>query len=244
MDKEKRRSELLIRYYERDKDFRKAKWKRIALILLGFTVLFLIIIWRLRGISKGLGAVGDIVVAIVLAGIHFALNGAVFWVYCKKSREENTMLKRLEKELNEIDDRLQAMKSQHIYGTNVIRASRIAADEKLIADLARNYYKKDKQYERSKLWRMILAILFFSFVYFVIFCHFFGIPRTPFDFSGTPKEILAFASMIFVFFVVGSIHFWINFYIFIWLFLKGEEEKDILERIKKEIYELDDPSKI
>ena len=98
MDKEKRKNELFRLYYERDKEFEKAKLKRTIWVLLGFAALYLFLIWRLRGISKGLGAVGDIVVAIVLSGIHFAINGAVFWIISKKSWEENAILERLRKE--------------------------------------------------------------------------------------------------------------------------------------------------
>lgn len=105
--------------------------------------------------------------------------------------------------------------------------------EKRRNELWRRYFELDKAFENAKLKRMIITILAFSIAIFIILCQIGGIPK------GINILYLVVISV-----VLSGIHFFINVFIFGYLAHKGREERDILERIRKEISELDDPSKI
>ena len=96
-------------------------------------------------------------------------------------------------------------------------------------ELWKLYYERDKKFEAAKGKRAILTLLFFVVVYYALMWLLFGRPD---DLTGAVVGLLPAA-----FFAV--VHCLVNATIFGNLALKGREETEILERIKKRIDELD-----
>lgn len=92
-------------------------------------------------------------------------------------------------------------------------------------ELWKLYWQKDKEFEAAKGKRTILSILLFAVGYFVVI---YALSKQPSDWKIIGGILLAS-----IFF--AGIHFWINSFIFLYLFQKGREEAEILERIKKRI---------
>lgn len=95
-------------------------------------------------------------------------------------------------------------------------------------ELLKLYWQRDKEFEAAKGKRTILTILLFAVGYFVVI---YALTK-PTDWKIICGDLLA---SIFL----AGIHFWINSCIFLYLFQKGREETEILERIRKEISELE-----
>lgn len=96
-------------------------------------------------------------------------------------------------------------------------------------ELLKLYWQRDKEFEAAKGKRTILTILLFSVCYFVII----------YAIAKKPTDIKAIAALLVVSIILACIHFWFNISIFLYLFQKGREETEILERIRKEISELE-----
>ena len=96
-------------------------------------------------------------------------------------------------------------------------------------ELLKLYYQKDKEFEAAKGKRMILTLLFFVIVYYALMWILFGRPD---DF------ITAILSLLPVTFF-AAIHLLVNATIFGQLHMRSREETEILERIRKEISELE-----
>ena len=95
-------------------------------------------------------------------------------------------------------------------------------------ELLKLYYQKDKEFEAAKGKRTILTILLFAVGYFVIIC----VQTNPTNWKDICGNLLA---SIFI----AGIHFWFNSIIFLKLFNKSNAENAALERIRKEISELE-----
>ena len=105
--------------------------------------------------------------------------------------------------------------------------------EKRRNELWRRYFELDKAFENAKLKRMIITILAFSIAIFIIFWR-----------TGEISMGIGIVGDIIASIVLAGIYVLINTLVFGQLADKGRDEADILERLRKEISELDDPSKI
>lgn len=101
--------------------------------------------------------------------------------------------------------------------------------EKRRNELWRRYYELDKAFEKAKLKRMIITILVFSIVIFIIFWR-----------TGEISMGIGIVGDIIASIVLAGIYVLINTLVFGQLADKGRDEADILERLRKEISELDD----
>jgi hypothetical protein len=93
--------------------------------------------------------------------------------------------------------------------------------------LTRLYWERDKEFESAKGKRTILTIIGFTIAYFLIL---YAVEKpSGFDI------VLAFIVAL----VMAGFHFFINSFIFMYLFQKGHRETECLEAIKKKIIELE-----
>lgn len=96
------KNELWKLYCKRDKEFEKAKGKRTIITILSFSVVYFIIFY-LNGSPTGFDVVGDFLVAVIVAGIHFVINATVFGYLAQKGREETEILESIKKKLSELE---------------------------------------------------------------------------------------------------------------------------------------------
>ena len=95
-------------------------------------------------------------------------------------------------------------------------------------ELWKLYYERDKEFEAAKGKRCILTISLFAVFYCVVLYV-----------LGQPKDWGGIVWMLLISIILAGIHFWINVTIFSYLSMKGREEAEILERIKRQINELE-----
>jgi len=98
-------------------------------------------------------------------------------------------------------------------------------------DLWKSYNEMDNRFQKAKAKRALLTILFFSVLYFALFC---VINKAP------AENILGILGNILSAIFLGGIHFWLNSMVFSYLFRKGQEEQEALTRIEKQMLELED----
>ena len=109
-EEEKRLAHLYKLYYERDKEFEKAKGKRFWLTVLGFSLAYLIAFF-LAGKTVFLpedATLGElallllelVIPSIVVAFIHYFVNATIFGQLFIKSEEEKRILQSIKDEIN------------------------------------------------------------------------------------------------------------------------------------------------
>ena len=102
---EKNNEELKRLYrllYEKDKEFESAKLKRVLLTILGFAVLYFILLFSIWN-PTGLDVLAVVGIAIVLAGFHFFVNACVFLPLAQKGRDESEALSAIRKRISELE---------------------------------------------------------------------------------------------------------------------------------------------
>ena len=93
--------------------------------------------------------------------------------------------------------------------------------------LCRLYTERHKEFEAAKTKRTVITILGFAVAYFLIL---FNLEHPEgFAIFGTAAVALVFS----------GIHFWINAIVFGYLSMKGREETEILDSIRRRIKELE-----
>lgn len=97
------KNELWKLYYERDKEFEKAKGKRALVTVIGFSIFYLVVLYSFLKPTdlKGIGA--TLIVAIVLGFLHFLVNLTIFAYLCNKGRDESEVLKQIKKRIDEAE---------------------------------------------------------------------------------------------------------------------------------------------
>lgn len=119
-DKEMKQKELnrLCRLlYEREKEFEKAKHKRIILTIVGFSIFYFVVQMMFSGhtdIVAMLKAVMSadlselfamVVVPIIFACVHFVINASVFGALFQKNIAESRRLEAIEEQIKELEER-------------------------------------------------------------------------------------------------------------------------------------------
>ena len=104
-DNDKKREEIirlckLLR--ETDKEFEKAKVKRLAITIIGFAAFYFWCISALEGMPTGVNVLFAIVGAIFVAGLHVWINSFVFAYLFRKGREETEALESIKKRIREL----------------------------------------------------------------------------------------------------------------------------------------------
>lgn len=94
---------LYRRIMELDEQFEKNKSRRILLMIAGFAVFFFYLFWQIAGIESIEDLAGGLVVSVVGAGIYVVANLCIFMPVFQKGREENDLLKELQKRYNELN---------------------------------------------------------------------------------------------------------------------------------------------
>lgn len=93
--------------------------------------------------------------------------------------------------------------------------------------LQRLYWQRDKEFEAAKLRRTIITILGFALAYFLIL---YNIDKpTGFDIVSTFVVAM----------VLAGLHFFVNTFIFMYLFQKSHDESEQLKAIQKQISDLE-----
>ena len=103
-NKTSERDELLKLYYERDKEFEAAKGKRMLLTFLFFIAAYYVLFCLIFSWPD------DLIIAIVcllpssfFAVGHYFVNSAIFGYLHTKGREENEILERIRKRIQDLD---------------------------------------------------------------------------------------------------------------------------------------------
>jgi hypothetical protein len=94
------KNELRNHYYELERRFEANKAKRAVKTILAFAVAFFVIFYSTDR-PTGLEIIGAAVVSIVMAGIHFLVNGLIFSQLISVSNAENKILENMKKKLQE-----------------------------------------------------------------------------------------------------------------------------------------------
>ena len=97
------KNELWKLYYERDKEFEKAKGRRSVITIIGFSCFYLWVFyanWQPTNL-KGFGAI--LIFALVVGVLHFWINATIFSYLCNKGRDENEVLKQIKKRIDEAE---------------------------------------------------------------------------------------------------------------------------------------------
>ena len=89
------------------------------------------------------------------------------------------------------------------------------------------YWQRDKEFETAKLKRTIFTIIGFAVFYFIVLYQ-----------IGKPSGFDILWALISAL-VIAGFHFYINSFIFLYLFNKGRQESDRLAAIKKQFEELE-----
>jgi len=108
MDKNNIKEELnrlYQRYYQMDKEYESAKLKRNLLTMLGFGILFFVLLNAIME-PTGWRVLIVLVMAIFLSGIHFFVNGSVFGWLAAKGREEGEHLNYIKRRISELEKEL------------------------------------------------------------------------------------------------------------------------------------------
>lgn len=100
-----------------------------------------------------------------------------------------------------------------------------------LRSLYERHYELDKKFEKAKGRRAIWTTLFFILFYFALI--------TVIVDNLLTLSLSALDDILIVAIVFGLIHFWMNATIFSQLSMKGREEREILDKIKKRISELE-----
>lgn len=90
-------------YYERDKEFEKAKGRRTLLSVLGFSVWYFWIYCNFLAPSGIREVLLSIVFAIITSVFHVLINGTIFWHLIDNSRREYERLEHIKKQIQELE---------------------------------------------------------------------------------------------------------------------------------------------
>jgi hypothetical protein len=93
-------------YYEKDKEFESAKMKRFVLAILGFSFVYLYILYILWEPS-GWDVLYTIVLSIVFSGLHCFINSAIFGALAYKGRDEGDTLRHIKERIANLEKELQ-----------------------------------------------------------------------------------------------------------------------------------------
>ena len=93
-------------YYEKDKEFESAKMKRFVLTILGFSFVYLYILYNLWEPS-GWNILYTIVLSIVFSGIHCLINAVVFGTLAYKGKVEGDTLRHIKERIANLEKELQ-----------------------------------------------------------------------------------------------------------------------------------------
>lgn len=94
------KNELIRLRAQREKQYENAKTKRNILTILGFTVPYFIAFYNDEK-PAGLEILGTLVVAFVVAGIHFFVNTLVFSNLVRIGEDERKALEYLDKQISD-----------------------------------------------------------------------------------------------------------------------------------------------
>ena len=97
------KNELWKLYYQKDKEFEKAKGKRTLLTILGFAILYFIVFCWIEKPTSIAGIGVYLIAAMVSSGIHFWINAMIFSYLCNKGRDESEVLKQIKKRIDEAE---------------------------------------------------------------------------------------------------------------------------------------------
>ena len=96
------KNELWKLYYQKDKEFEAAKTKRSILTILGFAVFYFVVLYFIEK-PTGLDILGNVIFALIIAGIHFFVNAIVFGHLTNKGRAESEALNAIKKQIDNIE---------------------------------------------------------------------------------------------------------------------------------------------
>lgn len=94
------KNELWKHYLELDRRFEANKTKRAVKTILAFAVAFFVIFYSTDR-PTGFEIIATAIVSIVMAGIHFLVNGLIFGQLVSVSNAENKILEDMKKKLRE-----------------------------------------------------------------------------------------------------------------------------------------------
>lgn len=96
------KNELCKLLAEKEKEFEKAKTRRIIITILVFSAVYFLVLCYVDH-PTGLEILGEALAAIFLGGLHFYVNSIVFSLLFQKSETENKVLEFLRKKISEIE---------------------------------------------------------------------------------------------------------------------------------------------
>ena len=103
---EKEKNEEKNRLYrllnERDKQFEAAKLKRMIITIIGFAIFYFYVLYALEK-PTGESIIFCLILSIVLSGVHFFVNAAIFGALAQKGREESEILENIRKEISKLN---------------------------------------------------------------------------------------------------------------------------------------------
>lgn len=94
------KKELLKQYLELEKRFEANKINRAVKTILAFAIA-IFAIWYSTDRPTGFEIIGTAIASIVMAGIHFFVNGLIFGQLVSVSNAENKILEDMKKKLRE-----------------------------------------------------------------------------------------------------------------------------------------------
>ena len=95
---------MWLQIQETERRIERAKLKRNIIAILCFAVAYFALFYSLQK-PEGWNILGDALVAIVLAAIHFLVHTLIFSQLFRINNSENSCLESLKKELSELSDK-------------------------------------------------------------------------------------------------------------------------------------------
>lgn len=89
---------VFIMLKEKERQFQKAKTKRLITTLAGFTALYYVVFWQMDKPS-GLDILANILVSLFFAVLHILLNAPIFHFLYERNEIERRILDRIKKQL-------------------------------------------------------------------------------------------------------------------------------------------------
>ena len=97
---------LYERYYEMDKEFEKAKGRRLLFAILGFAFVYAYLLWSIRRPDNFLGLLMILIFSVVLSGIHVFINLSIFGSISDKGHEEYETLEHIRNRISDLKKKL------------------------------------------------------------------------------------------------------------------------------------------
>ncbi len=95
---------LLLQIQETEKKIEHAKLKRNTISILCFSVVYFVIFYVQRR-PEGWDVLGEVLAAVVIAGMHFLVNALVFTHLVHIGDSETQQLDRLKEKLSELSEK-------------------------------------------------------------------------------------------------------------------------------------------